>query len=112
MTVARSLRPLSLLTRWDFNDTKRRPGREYFLHEFHGDVVHRNVAFRAPFRATVMGVAVKYRSYGVTIERLLEPARAQKGKDFFRLTDHRCLNRRVMKQYDSLRRAQLGECRF
>jgi hypothetical protein len=47
-----------------------------------------------------MSVPMKHRSDGIAIERLFKPAGAQERKNFRRLPDNRCLDRRVVQEHD------------
>ncbi len=56
------------------------------LQKRQGHVVDRHVALRPPLRPTMVRMAVEHGGYLVAVQRLLEPARSQKGEDLGLLT--------------------------
>ena len=88
---------------------ERRPIRVVRLEHRVRDVEHRNSRLRPPLRRALVRVAVKHRGHVEARQRILEAARAEKGKDLRRLAFDRVANRRVVHEHDALRDAQPRE---
>src|SRR5262245_56739601 len=59
-----------------------------------------------------MGMAVKNRADGVTIQRIFKPARSSKGKNFWRFSHHGFNNRGIVEQRNSMGCSEPGRRGF
>ena len=89
-----------------FDDQVGRAIRIQAREQRHRHVVDRDAGGRAPFGAAAMRVAMEHRVDAISVDGLLEPARAEIRKDFRRLAFDGGANRRVVQHGDAACRAQ------
>src|SRR5215813_4624573 len=88
---------LSLWRRYrNLHQAKRWAVGKCLMEKRHSDIVDRNPACGLAFWGPVMGMAMKDSRHDIAIQWFLEPARAEKGKDFRRLSHNGIPNRRVV----------------
>src|SRR4029453_2901131 len=100
----RGMYSIPLLRRyWNLHQAKRWTVGKCLMEKWHSDIVDRNPACSLAFWCPVVGMAMKDSSHSIAIQWFLKPARAEKGKDFRRLSHDRVPNRGVVKNNNALR---------
>src|SRR5438132_10798993 len=80
----------------NLHQAKRRAVGKGLVEKRHSDIVDRNPTCGLAFWCPVVSMAMKHGSHGIAIQGFLESARAEKGKDFRRLSHDGVPNRRVV----------------
>src|SRR5262249_5760777 len=85
---------------------------EAALQQRYRDVVDRHSAACPTLGAAGVRMAVKHRGHRVAIDRLLQTARSEEGKDLCGFPDDSGGNRRVVQEHDALRDGQMRQRGF